>query len=47
MYIAPVFDPKHKLAGLEVCLCDSFGEVQDRAIVLKVKEKLDALFKEC
>ena len=38
VYIAPIFDPRYKLAGLEVSLCDLFSEVQGIAIVLKVRE---------
>jgi len=46
VYIAPIFDHQYKLVGLEVSLCDLFGEMQGSAIVLKVKEKLEALFDE-
>ena len=46
MYITPMFDPRYKLAGLEVSLCDLFGEVQGTAIVSKVREKLETLFDE-
>jgi len=46
VYISPIFDPRYKLAVLEVSLCDVFGEVQGSAIVLKVKEKLETLFDE-
>ena len=46
VYIAPIFDPRYKLLGLEVSLCDLFGEEQGSAIVLKVREKLEALFGE-
>jgi len=46
MYIAPILDRRYKLAGLEVSLCDLFGEVQGSAIVLKVREKLETLFDE-
>jgi len=44
VYIAPIFDSRYKLVGLEVSLCDLVGEIQGSAIVLKVKEKLEALF---
>ena len=44
--IAPIFYPRYKLAGLEVSLCDLFGEEQGSAIVLKVREKLETLFDE-
>jgi len=44
--IASIFYPEHKLEGLKVSLCNLFGEVQCNAIVLKVKEKLKALFDE-
>ena len=46
VYIAPIFDPKYKLVGLKVSLCDLFGEVQGSAIVLKVRKKLETLFDE-
>ena len=46
VYIAPIFDPRYKLPGLEVSLCDFFGKVQSSTIVLKVKEKLETLFDE-
>jgi len=46
VYIAPIFDPRYKLVGPEVSLCDLFGEIQDSAIILEVKEKLEALFDE-
>jgi len=46
VYIAPIFDPMYKLVDLEVSLCNLFGEIQDSAIILKVKEKLEALFDE-
>jgi len=44
VYIAPIFDPRYKLVGLEVSLCDLFGEMQDSTIISKVREKLEALF---
>ena len=44
VHIAPIFDSRYKLAGLEVTLCDLFGEVQGNAIVLKVRKKLETLF---
>jgi len=46
MYIAPIFDPKYKLVGLELSRYDFFGEVYDSTIVLKMKEKVKALFDE-
>ena len=46
VYIALIFDLRYKLAGVEVSLCDLFGEAQGSAIVLKVREKLEALFNE-
>lgn len=46
LYMAPIFDPRYKLAGLEVSLCDLFAEIQGSDIVLKVREKLEALFDE-
>ena len=46
VYIIPIFDPRDKLAGLEVSLCDLSGEVQGSAIVLKLREKLETLFDE-
>jgi len=46
VYLAPIFDPRCKLVGLKVSLCDLFGEVQGNAIVLKVGEKLEILFDE-
>jgi len=47
VYIAFIFDPRYKLVGLELSLCDLFGEVQGSVKVLKVKEKVEALFDEC
>ena len=44
VYMTPIFDHRYKLAGLELSLCDLFGEVQGSDIVLKVREKLKALF---
>ena len=35
VYIAPIFDSRYKLVGLEVSLCDLFAEIQGSAIVLK------------
>ena len=32
VYIAPIFDPRYKLAGLELSLYDLFGEEQEFAI---------------
>jgi len=46
VYIAPIFDPRYKLAGLELSLYDLFGEEKGFAIGLKVKEKVEALFEE-
>jgi len=46
VYIAPIFDPRYKLVGLELSLCDFFGEVQGSIIALKVKEKVEVLFDE-
>jgi len=46
VYITPIFDPRYKFAGLELPFYDLFGEIQGSAIVLKVKEKLEALFDE-
>ena len=46
VYIAPIFDPRYKLMGLELSLRDFFGEVQGSVIVLQLKEKLKALFEE-
>ena len=46
VYMAPIFDPRYKLAGLEVSLCDLFGEVQGSVVVLKMGEKLETLFDE-
>ena len=46
VYIAPIFDPRYKLASLELSLHDLFGEEQGFAISLKVKEKVEALFEE-
>jgi len=37
VYIAPIFDPRYKLAGLELSLHDLFGEEQGFALGLKVK----------
>ena len=46
LYIAPIFDPRCKLEGVQVSLCDVFGEEQGSTIVSKVREKLEALFDE-
>ena len=46
VYIAPIFDLRYKLVGLEFWLCDLFREVQGSIIALKVKEKVNALFDE-
>ena len=46
VYIAAIFDPRYKLVGLELSLCDLFGDIEGSAIVSKVKEKLQALFDE-
>jgi len=46
VYIAPIFDPRYKLVGLELSLCDLFGETQGSVITLKVKEKVKVLFDE-
>ena len=46
VYIALFFDPRYKLVGLEVSLCYLFGEIQGSVIILKVKDKLKALFDE-
>ena len=46
VYIAPIFDPRYKLVGLELSLCDLFEEVQGSVVALKVKEKVEALFDE-
>ena len=44
VYIAPIFNPRYKLVGLELSLCDLFREVHGSVIALKVKEKVEALF---
>ena len=46
VYIATIFDPRYKLVGLELSLCDLYGDIQGGAIMSKVKEKLEALFTE-
>ena len=46
VYIAPIFDPRYKLAGLELSLHDLFGEEQGFALGLQVKQKVEALFEE-
>ena len=46
VYIAPIFDPRYKLAGLVPSLHDLFGEEQGFALGLKVKQKVEALFEE-
>jgi len=33
VYIATIFDPRYNLRGLEVSLCDLFGEVQSSKVV--------------
>jgi len=34
-----MFDPRYKLVGLDLSLCDLFGEVQGSVIALKVKRR--------
>jgi len=46
VYIASIFDPRYNLVGFKVSLCDMFDEVQGSVIILKVREKLEALFDE-
>jgi len=46
VYIGPIFDRRYKLVGLDLSLWNLFGEVQGIVIVLKVKEKVEALFDE-
>jgi len=46
VYIATNFDPRYKLVGLEVSLCDLFGDIQVSAIISEVKEKLEDLLDE-
>ena len=45
VYIGPIFDPRYKLAGLELFLHDLFSEEQGFALGSKVKQK-EALFEE-
>ena len=33
VYIAPIFDPRYKLVGLELSLCDLFGDVQGLSLI--------------
>ncbi|VFQ91390.1 unnamed protein product [Cuscuta campestris] len=46
VYIAPIFDPRYKLEGLEICVCDLFGATSGDSIMEKVKGSVDTLFDE-